>query len=611
MDPPQLNNYNKVSDGNSTNPTKETIATNVKGSVKWFHRVKGFGFITRDDTKEDVFVHYTSLKPVSIQFTRSKNRLNLMDKEKVLFDVVKTNDGLEAVNVVGKNGYLILDIIAYKREISPFGLEIINDARVTGKVKWFNVKIKYGFIHCDYNNEDVFVHSSAIIKNNPNKYKASLSEGETVEFDILKRDDGKLEAVNVSGPNGLNVIGSRYSPDKKSTSNKTYVEQSLVGKVKWFNVKAGFGFINRNDNGQDVYVHYSSIENKNPNHRVRSLADGELVKFNLIDGSKGSEAVDVTAEDGGPVQGSEYAMPKNQTPTDGEKRTKMTRKNTKGSNVQGALLPARPYSSTQTKFNRSSDAPNYRQQQQQHQQVAPMRPNYISPKQTRMNNNYQMGMPQYNYGNRMPSHSNPYSNQYNDPNSYMARQKKRQGNQMYNSEQRSTNFSQRHNAHPLNGSYNPHGNSRQINHQFENNRYDNSNGQGYDPTLQNNGFYSQNQRIQHHDSNQMAQPIGTIVATRVLGTVKWYNYKNGFGFVTRSDNNQDIFVHRSGIQDSQPGLDDGEPVEFDILQDSSRLVAVSVTGPNHASLRGSKYAKQKNDQPVPTKVFHRRRVANN
>lgn len=38
----------------------------------------------------------------------------------------------------------------------------------------------------DYNNEDVFVHASAIIKNNPNKYKASLSEGEPVEFDILK-----------------------------------------------------------------------------------------------------------------------------------------------------------------------------------------------------------------------------------------------------------------------------------------------------------------------------------------------------------------------------------------------------------------------------------------
>ena len=36
------------------------------------------------------------------------------------------NDGFEAVNVVGKNGYLIIDIIAYKREIPPFDLEIIN-----------------------------------------------------------------------------------------------------------------------------------------------------------------------------------------------------------------------------------------------------------------------------------------------------------------------------------------------------------------------------------------------------------------------------------------------------------------------------------------------------
>ena len=58
----------------------------------------------------------------------------------------------------------------------------------------------------DYNNEDFFVHASAIIKNNPNKYKASLSEGEPVEFDILKRADGKLRKC-------LKFQGSRYSSD--------------------------------------------------------------------------------------------------------------------------------------------------------------------------------------------------------------------------------------------------------------------------------------------------------------------------------------------------------------------------------------------------------------
>ena len=48
------------------------------------------------------------------------------------------------------------------------------------------MKAKYGFVNCDINNEDVFVHASAIIKNNPNKYRPSLNEGEPVEFDILK-----------------------------------------------------------------------------------------------------------------------------------------------------------------------------------------------------------------------------------------------------------------------------------------------------------------------------------------------------------------------------------------------------------------------------------------
>jgi cold shock CspA family protein len=52
--------------------------------------------------------------------------------------------------------------------------------------KWSRIKFSSKF-KSDYNNEDVFVHASAIIKNNPNKYKASLSEGEPVEFDILKR----------------------------------------------------------------------------------------------------------------------------------------------------------------------------------------------------------------------------------------------------------------------------------------------------------------------------------------------------------------------------------------------------------------------------------------
>ena len=66
------------------------------------------------------------------------------------------------------------------------------------------------------------------------------------------------------------------------------LEVMMTGRVKWFNNDKGYGFIGYRQN-EDIFVHYSAIELDG----YKTLSEGQLVEFKLIETSKGYQAINV------------------------------------------------------------------------------------------------------------------------------------------------------------------------------------------------------------------------------------------------------------------------------------------------------------------------------
>ncbi|MBN1595131.1 cold-shock protein [candidate division FCPU426 bacterium] len=61
------------------------------------------------------------------------------------------------------------------------------------------------------------------------------------------------------------------------------------GKTKWFNSSKGYGFLEQENGGKDVFVHFSAIQGDG----FRNLNEGDEVEFDIVDGPKGPQAANV------------------------------------------------------------------------------------------------------------------------------------------------------------------------------------------------------------------------------------------------------------------------------------------------------------------------------
>ena len=179
--------------------------------------------------------------------------------------------------------------------------------RETGTVKWFNDQKGFGFIKPDDGGDDLFAHVSGITDG------SMLAEGSTVSY-VKQYDDrrGKERAEEITG----GCEEPEWDPEAGSGGVTGPPPAGMLqGTAKFWNQK-GFGFIQREDGGEDVFVHISAVEQAG----LTGLAEGQPLGFTLVDRGGKVSATDLVI-DGEPMpRGTEVQDPPVGEPSDEVRR---------------------------------------------------------------------------------------------------------------------------------------------------------------------------------------------------------------------------------------------------------------------------------------------------
>lgn len=166
----------------------ENIDSNriVKGRVKWFDPVKGFGFVLADEGGPDILLHANVL--------RNFGQSSVIDRARVELEIHETDRGIQATDVLS---------IAPPEDIEASGLadleevdpDVIRAAPLeAARVKWFDKGKGFGFANTFGRTEDVFLHVEVLRRSG----LADLQPGEALAVRVIEGKRGRM-AVEVCG----------------------------------------------------------------------------------------------------------------------------------------------------------------------------------------------------------------------------------------------------------------------------------------------------------------------------------------------------------------------------------------------------------------------------